>query len=137
MFIDSIKIVISSGRGGQGCSSFRREKFVVKGGPDGGDGGKGGNVYFIVDNNTDTLSFYKGKRHLKASNGVQGEGRNMSGKSGESLILKVPPGTQVIDNETNTVLLDLLIEDKQTLFLEGGKGGLGNTHFKNSRNQKK
>jgi GTP-binding protein len=135
MFIDNVKLQVSSGHGGSGCSSFRKEKFVVKGGPDGGDGGKGGDVYILVDNNTDTLSWYKGKKHLKADKGKPGKGSNMTGKSGEPLVLVVPPGTQVIDQESNEVLLDLLKEGEKVLFLEGGKGGLGNTHFKNSRNQ--
>ena len=136
MFVDSVKFTVSSGKGGQGCASFRREKFVVKGGPDGGDGGKGGDVYFQVDNNTDTLSWFKGRTVLKANNGKPGEGRNKTGKSAEPLVLVVPPGTQVIDNNTGEVLLDLLEEGQKELILEGGKGGLGNTHFKNSRNQR-
>ena len=136
MFIDSVKFSVSSGKGGQGCSSFRREKFVVKGGPDGGDGGKGGDVCFLVDNNTDTLSWYKGRRVLKADGGNQGEGRRRTGKSADTLVLVVPPGTQVIDDETGEVLLDLLEEGQRELLLEGGKGGLGNYHFKNSRNQR-
>ncbi|RXK13037.1 GTPase ObgE [Halarcobacter mediterraneus] len=136
MFIDSVKFTVSSGKGGQGCSSFRREKFVIKGGPDGGDGGKGGDVVFLVDSNTDTLSWYKGRKVLKADNGKQGEGGRRTGKSAQPLVLVVPPGTQVIDSETNEVLLDLLEEGQKEVFLEGGKGGLGNTHFKNSRNQR-
>lgn len=136
MFVDSVKFTVSSGKGGQGCASFRREKFVVKGGPDGGDGGKGGDVYFLVDNNTDTLSWYKGRRSLKADNGKPGEGRNRTGRTAEPLVLIVPPGTQVIDDETGEVILDLLEEGQKELFLDGGKGGLGNTHFKNSRNQR-
>ncbi|AXH12956.1 GTPase ObgE [Halarcobacter bivalviorum] len=136
MFVDSVKFTVSSGKGGQGCSSFRREKFVIKGGPDGGDGGKGGDVVFLVDSNTDTLSWYKGRTVLRAENGKQGEGRNKTGKSAQPLVLVVPPGTQVIDNETDEVILDLLEEGQREVFLEGGKGGLGNTHFKNSRNQR-
>ena len=136
MFIDSARFAVSSGKGGQGCASFRREKFVVKGGPDGGDGGKGGDVYFLVDNNTDTLSNYKGRKVFKADKGDQGMGRNMTGKSGEALVLIVPPGTQVIDDDTNEVILDLLEVGEKVKFLEGGKGGLGNVHFKNSRNQR-
>lgn len=136
MFIDSAKFSVSSGKGGQGCSSFRREKFVVQGGPDGGDGGKGGDVYFLVDNNTDTLSYYKGKKVFKAGKGKPGLGRQKTGKSGEALVLIVPPGTQVIDDDTNEVLFDLLESGEKILFLEGGKGGLGNVHFKNSRNQR-
>ncbi len=137
MFVDSIKVTISSGKGGAGCASFRREKYVIKGGPDGGDGGKGGNVYFVVDNNTDTLSAFKGKVHLKAANGQGGMSRQKYGRSGEHLYLKVPLGTQVVDEETNEVLLDLVNPtDEPVLFLEGGKGGLGNVHFKNSTNQR-
>ena len=136
MFIDSVKFTVSSGKGGQGCASFRREKFVVKGGPDGGDGGKGGDVYFLVDNNTDTLSSFKGRAIIKADNGKPGEGRNKTGKSAEPLVLSVPPGTQVIDANSGEVLLDMVKEGQKELFLEGGKGGLGNTHFKNSRNQR-
>ncbi len=136
MFIDSVKFTVSSGKGGQGCASFRREKFVVKGGPDGGDGGRGGDVYFKVDNNTDTLSWYKGRNILKAENGKQGMGRNMTGKSAPALTLIVPPGTQIIDDETGEVLLDMIEEGQIEKLLEGGKGGLGNVHFKNSRNQR-
>ena len=136
MFIDSVKFTVSSGKGGQGCASFRREKFVIKGGPDGGDGGKGGDVYFLVDNNTDTLSWYKGRAVLKANNGRPGEGRNKTGKSAEAMVLVVPPGTQVIDNNTGEVILDLLEEGQKELLFEGGKGGLGNTHFKNASNQR-
>ena len=136
MFIDSARFSVTSGKGGQGCAAFRREKFVVKGGPDGGDGGKGGDVYFLVDNNTDTLSNYKGRKFFKADNGAQGLGGRMTGKSGDALVLVVPPGTQVIDDETNEVLFDLIELGKKVLFLEGGKGGLGNVHFKNSRNQR-
>lgn len=136
MFVDSVKFTVSSGKGGQGCSSFRREKFVIKGGPDGGDGGKGADVVFLVDSNTDTLSWYKGRKILKADNGKQGEGGKRTGKSAQAMVLVVPPGTQVIDNETDEVLLDLLEEGQREVFLEGGKGGLGNTHFKNSRNQR-
>ncbi|MBL3519521.1 GTPase ObgE [Arcobacter lanthieri] len=136
MFIDSARFSVSSGKGGQGCASFRREKFIVQGGPDGGDGGKGGDVYFLVDNNTDTLSFYKGKRLFKADKGKPGLGRQKTGKSGEPLVLIVPPGTQIIDDDTDEVLFDLLENGQKVLFLEGGKGGLGNVHFKNSRNQR-
>lgn len=136
MFIDSVSFSVSSGKGGQGCASFRREKFIVQGGPDGGDGGKGGDVYFLVDNNTDTLSFYKGRKVFKADKGKPGLGRQKTGKSGEPLVLIVPPGTQVIDEETDEILLDLVENGQKVLFLEGGKGGLGNVHFKNSRNQR-
>ena len=135
MFVDKVTFSISSGKGGPGCSSFRKEKFVVQGGPDGGDGGKGGDVYFLVDNNTDTLSWYKGRRKVKADNGKPGMGRRCTGKSADNLVLVVPPGTQVIDAETDEVLLDLTQEGQKELFLNGGIGGKGNWHFKNSRNQ--
>lgn len=135
MFIDSVSLKVKSGKGGPGCVSFRREKFVIQGGPDGGDGGKGGDICFEVDNNTDTLSYYKGRHQMAAENGQPGMGSRKTGKSAETLILKVPPGTQIIDDETDEVLLDLLEEGKVVTFLEGGKGGLGNYHFKNSRNQ--
>ncbi len=136
MFIDNARFVVSSGKGGQGCSSFRREKFVVKGGPDGGDGGKGGDVYFVVDSNTDTLSNYKGRKVFKAEHGKQGMGSRMTGKSAPELILIVPPGTQVFDNKSGKLLFDLVEEGQKIKLLEGGKGGLGNVHFKNSRNQR-
>lgn len=136
MFIDSVNFVVNSGKGGAGCVSFRREKFIVQGGPDGGDGGDGGDVYFLADKNTNTLSFYKGKKKFSAQNGFGGMGRNKSGKKGESLTLIVPPGTSIIDNETGELIFDLINDGDKKLFLKGGKGGLGNTHFKNSINQK-
>ena len=135
MFVDSVNFSVSSGKGGAGCASFRREKHVLLGGPDGGDGGNGGDVYFIVDNNTHTLASYKGKRVLKAQNGQPGLPRNMSGKKGENLNLIVPPGTVVYDNDSGDILLDLTIQGQKELFLKGGKGGLGNVHFKTSVNQ--
>ncbi len=133
MFVDSVEITVSSGHGGAGSRSFRREKFVPQGGPDGGDGGKGGDVYFVVDRNTDTLSHYKNRRILKAKNGQPGQKKRMFGKSGEDLILTVPPGTTVYaDGEE---WMDLTREGEKIKFLEGGKGGLGNYHFKSSTNQ--
>ncbi|NPA03736.1 MAG: GTPase ObgE [Epsilonproteobacteria bacterium] len=136
MFIDSVKLTLHSGKGGQGAVSFRREKFVPKGGPDGGDGGKGGDVYFLVDKNTHTLSHFKGKKVLKAKNGRPGEGRKRHGKDGEDLVLVVPPGTQVIDEESGEVLLDLIHDGEKVLFLKGGKGGKGNWHFRSASNQR-
>ncbi|MDX1809504.1 MAG: GTPase ObgE [Sulfurospirillaceae bacterium] len=136
MFIDNVEITLSSGKGGAGSVSFRREKHVIQGGPDGGDGGKGGDVYFKVDNNTHTLSHFRKKQHLKAQNGQPGMGRKMYGKSGESLEVIVPPGTQIIDMESGEILYDLVNDNERVLFLEGGKGGLGNVHFKSSTNQK-
>ena len=136
MFVDSVELTISSGKGGAGCVSFWTEKFVVNGGPDGGDGGRGGSILFKIDNNTDTLSALRGRRVIKAENGRPGEGRNRTGRKGKDTTIVVPPGTQVIDAQTGEVLLDLLQEGEVIKFLEGGKGGLGNTHFKSSTNQR-
>ncbi|MRJ02794.1 MAG: GTPase ObgE [Epsilonproteobacteria bacterium] len=136
MFVDSVQLTVRSGKGGQGAVSFRREKFVPRGGPDGGDGGKGGDVYFVVDRNSHTLSHFKGKRLLKAGNGRPGEGRRRDGKKGEDLILKVPPGTQVFDATTGELLLDLVQDGEKVLFLQGGRGGKGNWHFKSPSNQR-
>lgn len=136
MFVDSVDLMVSSGKGGAGCVSFRVEKFVIKGGPDGGDGGKGGSIYFKVDNNTDTLSALRGRNHIKAENGRPGEGRNKFGRKGKDTTIIVPPGTQVVDVESGEVVLDLVEEGEKVLFLEGGKGGLGNPHFKSSTNQR-
>ena len=136
MFVDSVELMISSGKGGAGSISFWTEKFVTNGGPDGGDGGRGGSVFFKVDNNTDTLSALRGRRHIKAENGRPGEGRKCYGRKGVDTIITVPPGTIVVDMETGEELLDLVNEGDLVLFLEGGKGGLGNMHFKSSSNQR-
>lgn len=135
MFVDSVDIFISSGNGGAGAISFRREKFVIQGGPDGGDGGKGGDVLFEVDNNADTLSKFRGKKHYKAQNGAQGSSRNCKGKNGANLIIKVPLGTQIRDFESDLLIADLKSQDSRVKILDGGKGGLGNAHFKNATNQ--
>lgn len=135
MFIDHAKFTIRSGKGGAGCASFRREKFVELGGPDGGDGGDGGSVYFKADNNTHTLAFYSGKRLLKAQNGEQGGGRKMHGKKGEDLVLIVAPGTSIYNDDSGELLLDMTTDREKKIILKGGKGGLGNVHFKNSVNQ--
>ena len=136
MFVDSVDLMVSSGKGGAGCVSFWTEKFVSKGGPDGGDGGKGGHIYFKVDNNTDTLSALRGRNHIKAEKGRPGEGRKCYGRKGQSTEIIVPPGTQIIDALTDEVLFDFVEEGESVLFLEGGKGGLGNMHFKSSSNQR-
>ncbi|MFA6760300.1 MAG: GTPase ObgE [Sulfuricurvum sp.] len=136
MFADSIEIKVSSGKGGAGCVAFRREKFVIKGGPNGGDGGRGGDLYFRCDNNTHTLSKFHKNMHIKAQNGVAGEGSNKTGKSGAKEVVIVPPGTLVYDAESGELLLDLVEDGKEVLFLKGGRGGLGNVHFKSSTNQR-
>ena len=136
MFVDQIELELASGKGGAGCVAFRREKFVTKGGPNGGDGGRGGDVWFRVDNNTHTLAHFQGARKLRAENGKQGLGSNMTGKSAPKFFVIVPPGTQVFDAETDELLFDLVTEGYEARFLRGGKGGLGNTHFKSSTNQR-
>jgi len=136
MFVDSVELLISSGKGGAGSISFWTEKFVTNGGPDGGDGGRGGAVFFKVDNNTDTLSGLRGRKHMKAENGQPGTGRKCYGRKGQDMIITVPPGTTVVDMETGEELMDLVAEGEVVLFIEGGKGGLGNMHFKSSSNQR-
>jgi GTP-binding protein len=136
MFTDSVELTVSSGKGGQGCVAFRREKFVLNGGPNGGDGGKGGDVYFKCDNNTHTLSHFQRKMHIKADGGKPGEGSRMSGKSGAKKVITVPPGTQILDMETGEVLFDMLQDGQVEKFIEGGKGGQGNYHFRSPTNQR-
>ncbi len=136
MFVDSVELLISSGKGGAGSISFWTEKFVANGGPDGGDGGRGAAVFFKVDNNTDTLSGLRGRKHMKAENGQPGTGRKCYGRKGQDMTISVPPGTTVVDMETGEELMDLVTEGEIVLFLEGGKGGLGNMHFKSSSNQR-
>jgi GTP-binding protein len=136
MFIDNVTLTLSSGKGGAGAVSFRREKHVIMGGPDGGDGGRGGDIIIKVDNNSHTLATFRGAHHLKAKNGQPGGGRKCSGKGGESFEVVVPPGTQVINNKTNEVIMDLLVDGEKKVFLSGGKGGLGNVHFKGPTNQR-
>ena len=135
MFVDRAKISIRSGKGGDGCVSFRREPFVPEGGPNGGDGGKGGDVIFQADNNLRTLMDFRYKRKYEAENGQNGMKYNRFGKKGEDLIIKVPPGTIVIDEETNLVMKDLLHHGDSFVAARGGKGGKGNVHFKNSVRQ--
>ncbi|GAX87718.1 GTPase [Lebetimonas natsushimae] len=135
MFVDNVKLTVKSGKGGAGCVSFRREKFIPKGGPDGGDGGKGGDVIVVCDKNTHTLSHFKGKRVLKAKNGRPGEGRKKHGADGEDLIIKVPPGTVIKDANTGEILLDMKEDGERKVLLEGGRGGLGNWHFRGPRQQ--
>jgi GTP-binding protein len=136
MFIDRVNLKFSAGKGGAGCVSFHREKFIIQGGPDGGDGGRGGSIYIEVDNNTDTLSAFRGKSHIKAEGGQPGMARKCYGRSGKDLIIKVPPGTQITNVETDEVLCDLFELGAKHCIVKGGKGGLGNVHFKSSTNQR-
>lgn len=134
-FIDEVVITIESGKGGNGCASFRREKYVPQGGPDGGDGGNGGDVYFLADTGLNTLVHFRGQKKFKAEAGENGAGSGRNGKFGEDLIIRVPVGTIIRDTETNQVLADLSEVDSQVKILEGGRGGLGNVNFKSATNQ--
>lgn len=129
MFTDYAKIKVKSGDGGNGAVSFRREKYVAAGGPDGGDGGKGGDVYFEVDKDANTLIDFRYKRNFKAANGKNGEGGHRYGKSGEDLVIKVPLGTIIKDAQTGEVVADLYQPEQKELILPGGRGGKGNSHF--------
>ena len=135
MFIDYAKIIVKAGDGGNGAISFRREKYVAAGGPDGGDGGKGGDIYFEVSPNMNTLVDFRYKKKFKAENGKNGEGGHRYGKSGEDLVVKVPIGTIVKDSETGRVMADLSEPNQKQLILSGGRGGKGNSHFATSTRQ--
>ena len=132
MFIDESVITVISGKGGDGAATFRREKFVQFGGPDGGDGGKGGDIVFIADPNINTLVDFKSSKKLKAGDGTKGSAARCTGKSGEDLVIKVPVGTMIRDFESNRLLLDLSNPNERVVFLKGGDGGRGNIHFKSS-----
>ena len=134
-FVDEAPIVVYAGNGGNGCLSFRREKFVEKGGPDGGDGGDGGCVYLQADENLNTLIDYRYQRAYRAQHGAKGGGRNCRGKSGEDLILKVPVGTSVLDEDSGEQIGDMTEHGQKLLVAQGGFHGLGNTRFKSSVNR--
>ena len=135
MFIDSAKIFVKAGDGGNGAVSFHREKYIAKGGPDGGDGGKGGDVVFIVKSGMRTLADFRYKKKYKASPGENGSGKNCTGKSASDLYVEVPSGTIVKDDTTGRVIADLVKEDQRVVVARGGKGGAGNQHFATSRRQ--
>lgn len=135
MFTDYVKIIAKAGNGGNGAISFRREKYVAAGGPDGGDGGKGGDIYFVVDPDSNTLIDFRYNKKFKAENGKNGEGSNKYGRSGEDLYIKVPIGTIIRDANTNKVLADLSEKGQKELILAGGRGGKGNSHFATSTRQ--
>ena len=134
-FLDQVKIYVKAGNGGDGSPSFRREKFIEYGGPDGGDGGKGGSVILKSEQNLNTLIDYRYQQHHKAERGENGMGQNRTGKSGENLILKVPLGTQVFEEDNKTLIYDFIKPDEEYVAASGGKGGLGNTRFKSSTNR--
>ena len=134
-FLDQAKIYIRSGNGGAGSVSFRREKFIPNGGPDGGDGGRGGDVWIEAVEGLNTLIDYRYQQHFKAQTGNHGQGRQMHGAKGQDVLLKVPVGTQVLDDDKETVLLDMDRAGMSELLLKGGNGGWGNTRFKGPQNQ--
>ncbi|MDR3486098.1 MAG: GTPase ObgE [Bradyrhizobium sp.] len=134
-FLDQCKIYIRSGDGGAGAVSFRREKFIEYGGPDGGDGGRGGDVWIEAVEGLNTLIDFRYQQHFKAETGVHGMGRNRHGRNGEDVVLTVPVGTQVLDEDHETVLADMDEEGKRVRLLKGGNGGFGNAYFKSSVNQ--
>ncbi|MCC8377214.1 MAG: GTPase ObgE [Rickettsia endosymbiont of Graphium doson] len=134
-FIDEVKIYIKGGNGGNGCVSFHREKFIDRGGPDGGDGGRGGSIIFRSNHHLNTLVNYRYKQHFIADSGENGKGSNKSGKSGKSLTLDVPIGTQIFVEDSDILLHDFTEDDQTFEIIKGGNGGLGNSHFKTSVNQ--
>ena len=134
-FLDQAKIYVKAGDGGSGSSSFRREKFVEFGGPDGGDGGDGGSVVLIAATNLNTLIDFRYQQHFRAEKGQDGKGRKKTGKSGKDLVLKVPVGTQIFEEDNNTLIEDLIKSEQKAIIAIGGKGGMGNVRFKSSVNR--
>jgi len=136
MYLDRVKIFIKAGDGGNGKTSFHTEKYVEKGGPDGGDGGNGGSIIFVADRSVDSLIDFRFTKHFRAERGVNGGSRNMRGKNGEDLVIKVPCGTVIRDNETNNIIADMFEDGSTITVLKGGLGGLGNARFKSSTRQR-
>jgi GTP-binding protein len=134
-FLDQVKIYVKAGNGGHGSPSFRREKFIEYGGPDGGDGGKGGSILLRSERNLNTLIDYRFQQHHKAKRGENGSGQNCTGRGGDDLFLKVPVGTQVLEEDNKTLIYDFKKEGDEFVVANGGKGGLGNTRFKSSTNR--
>lgn len=134
-FLDEAKIYLESGKGGPGCVAFHREKNIAFGGPSGGNGGKGGDIYFEAVETLNTLIDFRFKQHYRATHGKHGSGRNRTGPGGDDLIIKVPVGTEVLDDEKDTVLADLSEEGQIVKFMKGGDGGYGNAHYKSATNQ--
>jgi len=134
-FLDQTKLYLKAGEGGSGSASFRREKFIEFWGPDGGDGGHGGSIVFVADKNLNTLIDFRYQQHLKAEKGQDGKGKKKTGRSGKDLILKVPFGTQIFEEDNNTLIEDLTRSEQKIIVAKGGKGGLGNVRFKSSINR--
>lgn len=135
MFVDRAKIYVKGGDGGNGIIAFRREKYVPMGGPSGGDGGRGGHVIFVADDNLSTLMDFKYKKHFKAERGVHGQGKNMHGAAGEDMLVKVPAGTIIRDDDTGELIADLVTNGQEAIVARGGRGGRGNARFSNSVNR--
>ncbi|MCL6503469.1 MAG: GTPase ObgE [Pirellulales bacterium] len=135
MFVDRVKIQVQAGRGGHGCVSFRREKYVPRGGPDGGDGGDGGSVIIVAEEGVDSLAALAHRKHWRAGDGAPGQGANRTGRCGEDLVLRVPPGTLVIDAQAGFVIKDLNESGQRVTVARGGKGGRGNASFKSPTNR--
>ncbi|WP_066636396.1 GTPase ObgE [Desulfolucanica intricata] len=135
MFYDRAKIYVKGGDGGSGCVAFRREKYVPEGGPAGGDGGRGGNIIFIGDSGLSTLVDFRYRRHYKGNRGEHGQGKNMTGRSGEDRVLRVPVGTIVYDDETGELLADIVKDGQEVVVARGGRGGRGNTRFASANNK--
>ncbi len=136
MYLDRVKIFIKAGDGGNGKTSFHTEKYVEKGGPDGGDGGRGGSIIFVADKSIDNLIDFRFQKHFRAENGTNGGSSNKTGKCGKDLVIKVPCGTVIRDNETNNIIADLFNDKSEIVVLKGGEGGLGNARFKSSTRQR-
>ena len=134
-FIDEAIITVQSGDGGRGCVSFRREKFIPRGGPDGGDGGKGGDVVFITTSRKRTLYQFRFQKQFKSKNGAHGQGKRKTGKTGQDLVIELPPGTLVTDAETGQIINDLIKSGERLVLAKGGRGGQGNARFKTSTNR--
>src|SRR6478672_12521481 len=134
-FIDEATVELHAGKGGDGSASFRREKNVPRGGPDGGDGGRGGSIYAVADLNLNTLIDFRYTRIFRAKSGENGRGRDCNGKGADDIVLRVPVGTVIKDAETGEVIADLAKNGQRALLAQGGKGGLGNLHFKSSVNR--
>jgi GTP-binding protein len=135
MFVDRVTIFVEGGRGGNGCVSFRREKYVPKGGPDGGDGGHGGHVILLAEEGVDSLAGLSHRRHWRAGNGQPGQGSACRGRDAEDLLIRVPPGTVVLDTDQGHVIKDLAATGEQVIAARGGHGGKGNLHFKSASNR--
>ena len=134
-FLDEAKIYLESGKGGAGCIAFRREKYIDMGGPDGGNGGRGGHVYLEAVDNLNTLIDFRYTQHFRAGVGVHGSGSNCTGKDGKDIVVKVPVGTVILDEDKETELFDMITPGQRVLFLKGGDGGFGNAHYKSSTNR--